>query len=316
MQAFRVTLIPQTAFATPLKGDTLFGQLCWTIRHQLGAARLTELLAGYTNGQPFAVVSDAFPAGYLPMPLLPRHFWQLSEARNDPSARKALKKRQWLPLAALAHPLPDWLENHAKADVLPMMTGNAPHNTLNRATGTTGKGEFAPYTVEQFWHVPGQALTAYLLLDEQRLAASECEALWHAIGTSGFGRDASTGLGKFTVAHFQAGWEAPAVANANAWLTLAPCAPQGLAWQEARCFYQPFTRFGRHGDLAATTGQPWKTPLLLADSAAVLTPASYEPRALTGQGLGGNGSLSRALPETVHQGYAPVIGVHLPEGKS
>jgi CRISPR-associated protein Csm4 len=52
--------------------------------------------------------------------------------------------------------------------------------------------------------------------------------------------------------------------------------------------------------------------VLLADSAAGLTPASYEPRALTGQGLGGNGSLSRALPETVHQGYAPVIGVHLP----
>ena len=61
MQTYRLTLQPLSALGTPLAGDTLFGQLCWTLRHQLGNDALTALLAGYTQGQPFAVVSDALP---------------------------------------------------------------------------------------------------------------------------------------------------------------------------------------------------------------------------------------------------------------
>lgn len=61
---------------------------------------------------------------------------------------------------------------------------------------------------------------------------------------------------------------------------------------------------------------PYKTPLLLADTGAVLTPMQFDDRLFTGAGLGGDGSLSNALPETVHQGYAPVIAIHLPQQES
>ncbi|MDP2783980.1 MAG: hypothetical protein Q8O38_05220 [Sulfurimicrobium sp.] len=316
MTPLKFTLTPQTAFATPLKGDTLFGQLCWAARHILGEARLNDVLQGYTDGKPYLVVSDAFPAGFLPMPKLPRHYWQFDDAQQDPSARKALKKRQWLPVAALSEPLGKWLE-HARADVMTLHSDSRPHNTINRATNTTGTGEFAPYTVEQTWYQAGQILELYVLLDETRLAASELESLLNFVGASGFGRDASTGLGKFTLAALtptplpRGEGLAP-----NAWLTLAPCAPQGLAWDNARCYYKPFTRFGRHGDAAAISCQPYKTPLLLADTAAILSPRTMgKPGTMalfTGQGLGGDGSLSNALPQTVHQGYAPVIGICLP----
>ena len=70
MQALRLTLIPQTAFGTPLVGDTLFGHLCWNIAEAYGVARLRDLLDGYTAGAPFLIASDAFPAGYLPLPTL------------------------------------------------------------------------------------------------------------------------------------------------------------------------------------------------------------------------------------------------------
>ena len=49
------TLTPKTAFATPLVGDTLFGQCCWVIRHILSAEKLTEILTGYTDHKPFMV---------------------------------------------------------------------------------------------------------------------------------------------------------------------------------------------------------------------------------------------------------------------
>lgn len=344
MQTHRVTLTPQTAFATALKGDTLFGQLCWSARHVLGESRLRELLVGYTDGKPFLVVSDAFPTGHLPMPRLPRQYWQLSDSQS--TDRKAARKRVWLPVSALSNPLPTWLNQAVGASLLAKDPDEnreqarsyskeftQPHNTINRATNSTGEGEFAPYTAEQTWYRPGQQLDLYLLLDEARMSANELESLLRYVGASGFGRDASTGLGKFTLSALtptplpkgapargvpagiggEASQSGEKGLEHNAWLTLAPCAPQGLAWDGQHCYYKPFTRFGRHGDLAATSGQPYKTPLLLADTAAVLTPAHFDGCLFTGQGLGGDDSLSNAVPETVHQGYAPVIAIHLPQ---
>lgn len=80
-----------------LAGDTLFGQLCWTLRHQLGNDALTTLLEGlYTQGQPFTGVLDALPQGHLPCPACPAA--PAAEAGSD---RKVLKKR-WLPYPACA----------------------------------------------------------------------------------------------------------------------------------------------------------------------------------------------------------------------
>jgi CRISPR-associated protein Csm4 len=50
----------------------------------------------------------------------------------------------------------------------------------------------------------------------------------------------------------------------------------------------------------------------LIAAGAVLKPARYVETGFVGQGLGGDGRLSRAIAETVHQGYAPVVGISLP----
>jgi CRISPR-associated protein Csm4 len=163
----------------------------------------------------------------------------------------------------------------------------------------------------QRWHAASLALDCHVVFDPARIAANELAQLFADIGTNGFGRDASTGLGKFSVAAAPAPpWPVPA--DANAYLTLAPCAPQGLGWEPRRCFYNVLTRFGRHGDLAAHGRNPFKTPVLLAQGGAVLTPVNWSPAGFIGQGLGADGSLSMAIPETVHQGYAPCIPIHLP----
>ena len=76
MQAYLLTLSPETAFGTPLVGDTLFGQICWGIAEQYGETRLEACLQGYTADHPFLVVSDAFPQNHLPLPTLPSGYWQ------------------------------------------------------------------------------------------------------------------------------------------------------------------------------------------------------------------------------------------------
>ena len=315
MDMITLRIRPLSPFGTPPFGDTLFGQLCWVIRHQSGEARLRELLDGYLANRPFAVVADALPTGYLPRPALPlSRFEQPADAD-----RKRLKQRNWIPHSALRQPLRSWL-NVARSDR--EVTGHPdfslreswpqPHNSINRLTGTTGEGGFAPYTMMQIGFAPGLTLDIHVVFDPARLSAVELQALFESMGATGFGRDASIGLGKFAVVdHIPTTLTGPA--NANAYLTLAPCAPQGCGFLPHASRYQPFTRFGRHGDTAVQSGQPFKTPILLAAAGAVLKPSRYAKTHYVGQGLGGDGRLSRAIPGTVHQGYAPVIGVHLPD---
>jgi CRISPR-associated protein Csm4 len=47
-QLYRVKMRPDSAFVTAFAADTLFGHVCWSIRHQFGETKLNELLTGTT----------------------------------------------------------------------------------------------------------------------------------------------------------------------------------------------------------------------------------------------------------------------------
>lgn len=312
MRVLCYTLRPLTAFGTPLAGDTLFGQLCWTLRHQLGNSRLQALLEGYTAARPFAVISDAMPSGHVPLPLLPSQAW----GGNGNADRKALKKRRWLPVGELFRPLPEW-QSVARTDsqLAAVIERAQPHNTINRQTGTTGTGPFAPYSMPQRWYGSDSRLDLHVVLDDSRLTEDELSAALAYIGCTGFGRDASIGLGKFELQVTARPVQWPVPASPNRYLTLGPSAPQGLGFCPVRSSWQVLTRFGRHGDAAVQGGSPFKKPLLLAQAGAVFMPEVLDPHlTFIGQGLGGEQQpISTTLPQTVHQGYAPVIPIHCPE---
>jgi len=317
MQRLQFTLIPKTAFATPLAGDTLFGQCCWAIRHLWGAEKLTTLLAAYTDNKPFMVISDAMPQGFLSRPTLPTEL--LGFDTSDTKERKAQKGKKWFPESVLTKPLNEWAEDAlTETEMLATLkltgqyvkTEAQDHNSLNRKTGTTGTGEgFAPFQRQTFWYHPEIKLTLIIELDTDRLSSADLLEALSWIGLHGYGKEASCGLGKFEIA--LADSPTPKTLDqANAWLTLAPCAPQGLSWHTQRCYYQILTRFGRHGDLAVhQSGGVFKNPVLMAATGAVLT-SKEESNA---QGFTGNGitGVSKTITTTVHQGYAPVYPVRL-----
>ena len=62
--------------------------------------------SGYTSGVPFLVVSDAFPAGFLPRPCVP--LAQLGLDLEKLEKRKQIKARVWVPLESLVNSLPEW----------------------------------------------------------------------------------------------------------------------------------------------------------------------------------------------------------------
>ena len=305
MDALKITLTPQTAFGTPLVGDTLFGHLCWGIAEAFGAARLRELLHDYCNGNPFLIASDAFPAGYLPLPTLPSAYW----TAGDETDRKKLKKKQWLPLEALTAPVRDW-QQHARSndDIAAHLISShsQAHNSINRAISSTGDARFAPFASEQNWYSTESQWQLYLLHDPARITCDELAQILKNLGHSGYGRDASTGLGKYHLDALEAE-QTLFTRSGNAAMTLAPCCPQGQGFDGAHSYYQTLTRFGRHGNVQATAGNPFKKPVLMAQSGAVFS-GERHGRPWIGQGIGG---ISTTLPAAVHQGYAPAIALEL-----
>ena len=326
MKTIAFTVTPQSPFGTPLAGDTLFGQLCWVLLYQQGEERLEALLEGYTRGQPFAVISDAFPTGYVPRPTVPV---SLLATANDVRDRKALKAKQWLPLDAVRQPSSHWLASLAAdpAGSVAEKPANAKserekrrfvqtqlqmHNQIDRRTGTTGEGEegFAPFASNQWWYAEDATLDIHVCYDPERIEADVLVEALRTIGQTGYGADASIGLGRFRL---QAQERSPLTPSehANAWLTLAPCVPQKQGFVPEASWYQVCTRFGRHGNIGALNPNPFKNPVLMARSGAVFAPDAFAPRPFVGCGLGqDNMRLSYAIPNTVHQGYAPVIGVN------
>lgn len=246
---------------------------------------------------------------------MPSIFWK-TDGNLD---RKTLKKKRWLPIPALSNDFRDW-QSLAQSDIEAnkQLAGSEralaekhpqPHNSINRESGTTGEGMFVPYTQSQYWFAPAIQLDLYAVIDETRISVEELIAALNFMGRTGYGRDASIGLGKFTTECDTTFTGFVPIASANAWLTLAPCAPQGLGFNAAASFYQPMTRFGRHGDAAVLSDSPFKRPLLLAKTGSVFAPGNDKlDAAYIGQGLA---NISTSQPQAVAQGYAPTIGIRM-----
>jgi len=300
MKTFRCVIAPQTAFGTPLRGDTLFGQVGWTLAERYGEDRLRELLDGYTAGRPFMVLSDAFPSGLLPRPAVPGYVWNTAA-----DARKDFKRRVWLNPAVLTEPFSAWREKLVGGtfpEIFPQS-----HNAINPQTATTGGGDaYAPFTHTRY-HYPDCA-DIYAVIDEGRLTADELRQILTDIGYWGYGADASSGLGKFTVKSIAIASIPTPPGGGNALFTLAPCAVNPGDFAPEKSFYKTFVRFGRHGNALALGTAPFKNPCLLLDTGAVLTPAGdLPPGGFVGRGLCG----VSADPRTVQQGYAPAVAFNL-----
>jgi CRISPR-associated protein Csm4 len=306
MKTFKFTLKPLSPLGTPLAGDTLFGHICWAIRERGGEGELGHLLTEYTAGHPFLVVSDGFPAGFVPRPTAPD--FELGLA-IDPSRRKRARTHRWLPAEAAGQPVKRWMEQLTESDVL--KSAVVTQNTINRLTGTTGPDQFAPRQVERISFSENARLDVYAAVDQQRLSEAVLQSLFEDIGLHGYGRDATAGLGKFAVI---AQGQMPPTEQSQYWLTLAPCAPDPSSLDPRGCFYLPLTRFGRHGNLAVTLGKPFKSPVLMMATGALLRSREPARWAFHGQGIGGkNAPVSAVIPDTVHQGYAPVIPLRVEE---
>ncbi len=285
MKFFEITIKPLSGFGTSLKGDTIFGHFCWQ------ANQYPSLLEGGLEKQirlyqekPFAIFSSAFPiinVGQKQHYVLKRPHMPLSRLFPPASSRiktlekaKENKKREWMLVEKnkrIDLSVVDFItEKQLCAKIVNsetekfMHTSSQQHNTINRLTGTTGEGQFAPYLSDNTYYISETVLVLFVLVNEDATDITSITEGIKRIGAWGFGRDASTGLGRFEVI----GKEELVLNNdSSAFYTLAPSVPDISIFEKV--YLNTFTRFGKHGDRLAHSSNPFKNPVIMADEASV-----------------------------------------------
>ena len=293
MVLYKVQLTPQSKFATSVRGDTLFGQLCWGMVHRYGSQRLSELLDQYDRA-PFAVVSDGFAPGYLPKPSLPGYL--LGESAET---KKLNRKKHWLTPEDLHQGRFDQAKTDAEVgfrDDMALVT----HNSINYLSFRTDGDMFSPYgSVESVI----STREVYWLIDETQVDIDQIWSAMDAVGQMGYGKEASIGKGRFVLSE-------PTPTHlpieGNTFVALSPISIEET--DAVQVWYEPFTRFGKHGDSRARKA-PFKRPVLMADTGAVLQMDQRRSLMFAGKALR---NVSTLYPDTVHQGYAIMTSM---EGK-
>lgn len=316
-----------SGFATLLRGSTLFGHCCALLGRQ-DPRRIAELVDGYADGRPFAVLGDPRPLGHVPRPTLPMHLFHMAPGFD----RKEAKAKRWTPTTALGKSVEKWLAvSRSDAEVAALHgAGNAWRIERERAAARCDPAKDLDVRWDdEWWFAPSVPLVIDLVLDERRFDRDDMLALIKAVGMQGYGAGATRGLGKFEIGEVRCPeWPGATKDRTTAMLALGHCVPRQVdrKWL-VNSYYRTMVHHGRHG---ADTGHPAaiadivKAPVLLAQPGALLC-APSAVHSFYGLGLGGGGefgyrdgkrspmrgggNLSIRDPRTLMQGYAPVLQV-------
>jgi len=337
LNLYEITIKPISGFGTPLKGDTIFGHFCWQAVHDsaLLNGNFDDHISAYPE-KPFAIFSSAFPkiesCYALKRPDMPLNLIFPLENQDKEKFHDELKKnkkKKWMIMGENLIPDISKQEFLTDKELLKKIVGqlpaktqrqvinkteeefvkhfSQPHNTINRLTNTTGTSVFAPYSSENIYYYPETQLALFVLVDESVTKIENIKTALEKIGKFGFGRDASTGMGKFEViGHKELNF--PNIENSNACYTLAPCVPEKDSFEKS--YFTPFVRFGKHGDIYANSKNPFKNPVLMADEGAVFKPKDksvFEKKYL-GKAVK---NVSKSMPNAVVQGYTPYLPLKL-----
>lgn len=268
MTLFRIGLTLRSALGTPLSSGTIFGHLCWAYRESKGEAALVAWLATLDE-HPWAV-SNGFPAGYLPRPLLPAaHEHEPRERLTKEALDKLTECKRRRKLAFV--PRARWrdLKVGASAERIDAVACGAPsasvariaHNTIDRRSGTTPETAGLWFVDEWRADRAASAIDVYVRADAP---GEEIVTLFRAVGERGYGRDATIGRGAFEVTSITVEEALDAHPTAGGGRRLVSLSEGSVSSNMRDACYKLTTHYGKVGRAMLTTGaRPWKLPILL-----------------------------------------------------
>ncbi|MBB5022247.1 type III-A CRISPR-associated RAMP protein Csm4 [Desulfurispira natronophila] len=315
MESRRIRILPQSSFVTPLQSDTLFGQFCWLYRDVHGNEALEALLSDMSN--PPLVFSDGFPAGFLPRPILKPV--KLPTQMQD-GMGKEYKKFAFFPFEVIQKLqgnltegaiATEYLQNRQQwpKPALPaksMVTKNALNSFSHSTAGESGQ----LYGSNELFYPHGSQLDLYVRFDPQKVSGETLQEITELMGMQGYGKDASTGRGRFKVSDWcEATMLQSAPAETNAFVALSSC----VACSSADPAYgKVFTKFAKHGGGLAARGKHMKNPVVLYQPGSTF--GIIQPRDVYGRMLA-NLVSDEVGGKHVHNACTIALPCHIPSSE-
>ena len=302
-ESYHLQFKPLSPSITPLQSDTLFGHIAWAVRYLRGEQELLTFLNKFQdNHDAPLLISDGFPQGYLPKPqfkALPIDELDAAIAeyalkekkeydqKKQTEIHKALKSQSYLKietmqslqqsfsvetmLQASLEDL-DWdavlgekKNGHRDQETIVMY-----HNTVNRVHNQVLEGFY-----QQSTHFYAHDYVFDVYLKTNCFSKSDLEEIFGFIEMSGFGKDKSTGKGKFKI-DLKNENKLKEPADANAFMTLSHYVPNPQAPRKG--YYRLMTKYGRlGGDFACSVipdskmkkVHPFKKPVIMTQPGSV-----------------------------------------------
>jgi CRISPR-associated protein Csm4 len=324
---FTVEISLKSSVITPFQADTIFGHVCWAMRFLYGesSGRLEEFLRSYeTETFPPLILTNGFPKGLLPRPILPPvHSEDLDKIvgrRNRVEVSTKIREvtdLEFIPkeiLSQLSHKgcldpkgLFELLFDRYES-ILPYLNLSEPmvvqHNAINRIKQETTALYFQE---EQFFAEDRRKFQVYL--KSSYFSKDELANIFELIGDQGYGKDKSTGKGHFDV-EIKENLDLPEFKDSNAFMTLSSYVPNSQ--DPTNGCYKPLHKYGKLGGTYAKgllDGNPFKKPILMFAAGSTFYDAYFSERKVYGSLLCDVHHDSRIK----HYGYAFPLGIRLDE---
>ncbi|MFK5975256.1 MAG: hypothetical protein QM493_02000 [Sulfurovum sp.] len=255
MKLIKVKITPYSSFITFPKGDTIFGHFAY---HSFIQGE--KIFKNYLKEAPKIIFSDILPDGYVYKPTL-----SLKSFGVEDSDKKEFRKKSWITV-----------EDLQKGELLKVKelsfykTQIKVRNSLNRITfSTDDSGEFAPFNLEEITFIYQPVI--YILFDEDTFSEDKILKRLNLIGQNGFGKKGSIGKGHFR-AEIDESFKDFSKVESDYYLTLSPTILHKSKDVIEKAYYNTFNRFGK----SHSSQTPFKKPLLMADSGAVIKLKTYK----------------------------------------
>lgn len=295
MKTYKLELTTYSGFATSFRADTLFGHLCWVVAHQEGEEGLQEFLKPFEQENPPFILSDGFPADFLPRP------FSAEFNPEDQGKVKEIKKTAWVSFDDFDKIRKGDSFNPKPIDDETVRLSVFTHNAISRLTNTT-LSEGGVYSLKETL-IPNVSIYVKVISDEWK---GKVVALFKELSKTGYGRKKSIGKGQFSVEGISE-FSFDAIKASNGFVTLSNFCPAKN--DPTKGLYKTFVKYGKLGEEFTFCGNPFKKPLLMIKTGSVFktngNPLEYYGRMV--------GKIAPAKSEVVQYAYAFAVPVKYPD---
>lgn len=281
MQLYRFTIQPLTPWTTPWQADTLWGLLCWSCARRFGDRTVSEdLVTPALAGAPPFILSDAFPSGCFPAPVLLRSDAAIQHYRltgKHEFREKKVRRAKYVTASGMIEFLNgNWPSLSNVLSVSPIGQLLETHNQIGRVTTTTS-ADGSLFSREAAMLKNAGTLDVYALTTAVFLP--RLVELFREMSLRGFGADVSNGKGEFQLAcepeiedRFQP------KGDANSCVTLSTFQP--AASDPVDGYWQSHLKHGKLGADFGISGIFKRPQLMLQPGAVFLQPRTNLGRAI------------------------------------